>query len=55
VRDVLLGIHRGKEQHLGDFGFNVNHTPTASNAGASDGNAAPSSASDTPDTPEATT
>lgn len=24
VRDILLGIHRGKEQQLGDWGFEVN-------------------------------
>lgn len=26
ARDILLGYHKGKEQHLGDFGFDVNQS-----------------------------
>jgi hypothetical protein len=25
-RETLLGVHKGKEQHLGDFGFEVNQS-----------------------------
>lgn len=31
VRDILLGIYRGQEQKLGDWGFEVNFNTTSSN------------------------
>jgi hypothetical protein len=54
VRDVLLGNYRGKEQHLGDFGFNINQTAASNRAGGSNGNATPPAGNPTPETPEAT-
>jgi len=32
VRDILLGHNKGKEQHLGDFGFEVNQSSSSGNA-----------------------
>lgn len=32
IRDILLGLYRGQEQRLGDWGFEVNASAAASNA-----------------------
>lgn len=32
-REILLGTFKGEEQHLGDFGFEVNQSSTSSNGG----------------------
>ena len=32
ARDVLLGLNKGQEQQLGEYGFNVTYTPSASTA-----------------------
>jgi hypothetical protein len=30
ARDVLLGLNKGQEQQLGEYGFNVTYGPAAS-------------------------
>ncbi len=42
-REILLGVYKGNEQHLGDFGFEVNQSSTSSNG--SGGAATPSTGS----------
>jgi hypothetical protein len=37
ARDILQGNFRGNEQHLGDFGFTVNHSSASSDGGNGDG------------------
>ncbi len=34
VRDILLGVHRGNEQRLGDHGFTVDDSPKAKKDGS---------------------
>ena len=55
-RDILLGAFKGNEQHLGDYGFDVNQTTSSSNsqAGSSDDTSAPSDTTSSP-TPTAGT
>ena len=33
-RDILLGAYKGNEQHLGDYGFDVNQSSSSSNGAA---------------------
>lgn len=40
-RDILLGNHRGDEQHLGDYGFDVNKSTVGGSTGGSNGGGTP--------------
>lgn len=33
IRDILLGLYKGREHQLGEWGFEVNHSPKAKPAG----------------------
>ena len=40
-RDILLGAFKGNEQHLGDFGFDVNQSSSGGNGGTGGGTPVP--------------
>ena len=44
-REILLGNFKGEEQHLGDFGFEVNQSTGSSSGGGSNGDPTPSTGS----------
>lgn len=41
ARDILLGVNKGNEQHLGDFGFEVDQSSSGSSNGSGGGTTPP--------------